>query len=64
MLKVIEVLAGSDKSWEDASLNAIREARETVCGVKFVCTNNLEAQVENNQITAYRINDKISFEPE
>ena len=34
MLKVIEVLAESDKSWEDAAANAIARARKTIKGIK------------------------------
>lgn len=62
MFNVAEVLAESDKGWEEASLNAVKKARETVCGVKSVCIKNLEAQVENNQITAYQLNRKFEQE--
>ena len=34
MLKVIEVLAELDKSWEDAAANAIARARKTIKGIK------------------------------
>jgi len=62
MLKVIEVLAKSNKSWEDAAQQAVAAAGETLQGVKSIYVKNMEAKVENNQITEYRINGKISFE--
>lgn len=34
MLKVIEVLAESDKSWEDAAAQAVVRASKTVHGIK------------------------------
>lgn len=61
MLKVIEVLAESDKSWEDAANNAIRTAAKTVHDIKSIYIENQEAVVEKNRITKYRINAKISF---
>jgi flavin-binding protein dodecin len=61
MLKVIEVLAQSDKSWEDAAANAVKQAAETVRGIKSIYVKEMEASVENGKIVQYRINAKISF---
>jgi flavin-binding protein dodecin len=61
MLKVIEVLAESDKSWEDAAQQAVTNAGKTVRGIKSIYLENLEAVVENGKIGKYRINAKISF---
>jgi len=61
MLKVIEVLAESDKSWEDAAQTAVDIAGKTVRGVKSIYLKNVEASVENGKIVKYRINAKISF---
>ena len=60
-LKVVEVLAQSDKSWEDAAQSAVSDAAKTVRGIKSIYIENLEATVEDNKITQYRINGKISF---
>lgn len=61
MLKVIEVLAQSDKSWEDAAANAVKQAAQTVRGIKSIYVKEMEASVENGKIVQYRINAKISF---
>ena len=61
MLKVIEVLAQSDKSWEDAAQNAIDEASKSVRGIQSIYIKEKEATVENGKIAKYRINAKISF---
>lgn len=61
MLKVIEVLGESDKSWEDAAAHAIAEAGKTVRNIKSIYIKNQEAKVEDNKIVKYRINAKISF---
>ncbi|HUV33275.1 MAG TPA: dodecin family protein [Devosiaceae bacterium] len=61
MLKVIEVLAESDTSWEDAAQNAVNQAGRSVRGIKSIYLKNLEATVENGKLASYRINAKISF---
>ena len=60
-LKVIEVLAQSDKSWEDAAQNAVDEAAKTVRGIKSIYIKEMEANVEDGKISQYRIDGKISF---
>lgn len=62
ILKVIEVLAESDKSWEDAAAQAVTRATKTLHGIKSIYIKNFEAKVENNKITKYRINAHISFQ--
>lgn len=61
MLKVIEVLAESDKSWEDAAQTAVTNATKTLHSVRSIYIKNLEASVEDGKIRTYRINGKISF---
>lgn len=61
MVKVIEVLAQSEKSWEDAAQQAVSTAAETLSNIKSIYIKDLEAKVENDKITQYRIVAKISF---
>lgn len=61
MLKVIEVLSESEKSWEDAAAVAVQRASETVRDIKSVYIDNFEAKVENDRIVEYRINAKVTF---
>ncbi len=61
MLKVVEILAESNKSWEDAAQNAVNRAAETLKDIKSIYIQNFEAAVSKDQITKYRINAKISF---
>jgi flavin-binding protein dodecin len=61
MLKVIEVLAESTKSWEDAAQQAITDATKTVRNVKSIYIKNFDATVTDGKINNYRINAKISF---
>ena len=60
-LKVIEVLAQSEKSWEDAAQRAVQETAKTVRNIKSIYIQEMEATIENDRITYYRVNAKISF---
>jgi hypothetical protein len=62
ILKVIEVLAESDKSWDAAAQEAVREASETLENIRSIYIKEFKATVENNKIVKYRIIGKISFE--
>jgi dodecin len=64
ILKIVEVLAQSEKSWEDAAQQAVQEAAKTVRGIKTIYIQEMEATVDNDRITYYRVNAKISFELE
>jgi flavin-binding protein dodecin len=61
MLKVIEVLAESPEGWEDAARRAVADAAKTVRNIKSIYIKNFEATVDQEKITKYRINAKISF---
>ena len=64
LLKVIEVLANSDKSWEDAAQNAVDHASKTIKHIRSVNIQNQSATVKDGKIAQYRVNVKISFEVE
>jgi flavin-binding protein dodecin len=61
ILKVIEVLAESEKNWEDATAQAVKKAARTLNNIRSIYIENFEAKVEANKIVRYRINAKISF---
>jgi flavin-binding protein dodecin len=60
MVKVIEVLAESEKGWEDATQQALKEASQTVRNIKSVYVKDFQLALENGKQT-YRVNAKISF---
>ena len=64
VVKVIEVLAESENSWEDAAKAALAEPSKTVRHIRSLYVENFVAAVENGKITTYRINAKISFDLE
>jgi hypothetical protein len=62
LIKIIELLAESDKSWEDAAEKAVKKASETINNIRSVWVKNLNAEVKEGKIISWRLNCKISFE--
>ncbi|QJP33658.1 dodecin domain-containing protein [Nonlabens sp. Ci31] len=62
VLKVIEVLANSESSWEDATKKAVEHASKSVQNIRSVYINEQSAQVKEGKISEYRVNVKITFE--
>ena len=62
VLKVIELLGKSNRSWEDAAQKIINEASGSVENIRSVYIKDMSAHVENNKITEYRIDGKVTFE--
>lgn len=62
LLKVIEIMASSEKSWEDATSAAVKTAARTVKGIRSVYVQDMSAVVKDNNITEFRVNVKITFE--
>lgn len=62
VVKVIEVIAGSEKSFDDAVQVALNEASKSVKNIKSIYVKEMTANVTNNKIVSYGVNAKISFE--
>lgn len=62
VLKVIEVLSNSEKSWEDATKKAVAHAGKSLKNIRSVYVNEQSATVKNNEVTEFRVNVKITFE--
>jgi dodecin len=61
VVKVIELLAQSEKGFEDAVQVALDDASKTIRNISSIYVKDFQAVVENNRITSYRVNVKLSF---
>lgn len=61
IVKVIEVMANSTKSWEDATQNAVLHAAKSLHNIKSVWIEDQSAIIKENKITEYRVTAKLSF---
>lgn len=62
VLKVIEILANSKDSWEDATRLAVKEAGKSVKNIKSVYVKEQGCVIDGDKITHFRVNVKITFE--
>ena len=61
IVKIVEVIAQSEKSFDDAAQQAVREADKSVRGIKSVWIDNFSGVVEGDRIVEFRVNAKLSF---
>lgn len=61
VVKVIELIAKSTKSWEDAAEQGLSEAAKSVSNISHIYVKDFQCNVENNQVTEYKLNLKVSF---
>jgi flavin-binding protein dodecin len=61
VVKVLEVIAESEKGWEEAAQEAVQEASKTVRSIKHVYIENQQGIVEDGKIVKFRVNAKLSF---
>jgi dodecin len=62
VVKVIEIMSNSSKSWEDAAQQAVAEASKSLHNIKSIYIKDHSATVNDNKIKEYRITAQLSFE--
>lgn len=61
VVKVVEIIGQSEKSWEDAVAQALEDTKKTVRNIQSIYVKDFQAIVEDDEISGYRVNTKISF---
>ena len=59
--KVIEVSARSDASFEDAIATGVTKAGESVRGIREAWVKGMKVQVEDDDVTSYQVDLKVTF---
>lgn len=63
IMKVLELMASSEKGWEDAAHKAVAKASESVKNIKSVWVQDFAATVgKDGKIDKYRVTCKVTFE--
>lgn len=62
--KVIEIVANSEKSFDDAIQQGLAEAARSLQGISGFEITNWTADVENNQIARYKVTMHVAFKIE
>ena len=61
IVKVLEVIASSENSIEDAIQNAVDEVSKTVHNIDSVYVKDIKAHVKEGKVTSYGCVCKVSF---
>jgi len=64
VVKVIELMSESPNSWEEAVQNVVNEANKTLRNIRSVFVKEFTVAVENDRVTSYRVNAKVTFDLE
>ena len=62
--KIIELVGTSTESWEKAASAAVTKASKTLRDLRIAEISQLDMQLENGKIRAYRAKVKLSFKYE
>jgi dodecin len=62
--KIIELVGTSTESWEKAAAAAVSRASKTIRGLRIAEISELDLQLDNGKVAAYRARVKLSFKYE
>ena len=62
--KIIELVGTSSESWEKAATAAVERASQSLRDLRIAEVAQLDLQLENGQVSAYRAKVKVSFKYE
>ncbi len=62
--KIIELVGTSTESWEKAASAAIKRASKSLRDLRIAEVSQLDLQLENGKVKAYRAKIKVSFKYE
>lgn len=62
VMKVIEVMANSEKSWEEATRKAVKHASKSVKHMKSAFVQSQSVVIKEDDVSEFRVNVKITFE--
>jgi flavin-binding protein dodecin len=62
--KVIELVGTSSESWEKAAASAVERAAESLRDLRIAEVVEMDMQIDNGQVVAYRARIKVSFKYE
>jgi len=59
--KVTEIIASSDKSFDDAVRQGVKRASKTLNGITSAWVQDQQVMVKDGKVKGYRVNLKVTF---
>jgi flavin-binding protein dodecin len=64
LYKIIELVGASEKSWQDAIENAVKEASKTLRDLRVAEVTRLDVKIDEQKIALWRVRVRVSFKYE
>ena len=61
VVKIIELVGESPKSWDAAMKNVIAEAQKTLRGITRIGVEEFDVRMSEDKIDVFRVRAKVSF---
>ena len=61
VLKVVELMSSSKKSWEDATAKAVKKASKSIQEIKSAYVKDQSVVVNKGEVVEYRVTLKVTF---
>jgi len=62
VVKVLELMSSSKKSWEDATDKAVIKASKSIKNIKSAWVKDQSVSVDKGKVVLYRVTLKVTFE--
>ena len=59
--KIIELVGTSEKSYEDATQNAVKEASKTLKALSWFEVNQMRGNIKDGKVNEYQVILKVGF---
>ncbi len=61
VIKIVELVGESPKSWDDAVRSVIAEAQKTLRGITRIGVEEFDVRMKDDKIDVFRVRAKVSF---
>lgn len=64
IMKVLELMGSSEKSWEDAVSKTVKKASKSVKNIRSAYVQDMSVSVNEDKVSEFRVTLKVTFEVE
>lgn len=61
VVKIIELVGESSKSWDDAIRNVIAEAQKSLRGITRIGVREFDVRMNKDKVDVFRVRAEVSF---
>lgn len=61
VVKIIQLVGESPKSWDDAIRNVIADAQKTLRGITRIGVNEFDVRMKDDKVDVFRVRTEVSF---